>query len=299
MGYSRAGTWGTGAGTEPRTVLGQIAEPTIYPDPLGRPGIPDDTNPLMSLAPSAYQSPASWAHDQCPRCWHEGEGIPYFRRLNRAVALVGTSFVTLGLGGLAYWLARRRHAICEQCGFAWRPLAPGAPHPELARWAVAVDNPITRAQAAARGGPVEAQLPSSGIKRRVAGIAIFAVAGVHLLSSVFTGVLPIGTAVFWGGLGGLFYCFGNRSLKARRVAITDRLNRHVLQLAGERGGKLTVTEVAAGLNLSFKAAETTLVNMDDGLRVRSEVSDEGVIYYEFPEIIHAKELRPAPGLGTN
>jgi hypothetical protein len=32
--------------------------------------------------------------------------------------------------------------------------------------------------------------------------------------------------------------------------------------------------------------------MDDGFRVRSEISDEGVLYYEFPEILHRKELGP-------
>jgi hypothetical protein len=30
--------------------------------------------------------------------------------------------------------------------------------------------------------------------------------------------------------------------------------------------------------------------MDDDLRVRSVISDEGVIIYEFPELMHRKEL---------
>jgi hypothetical protein len=32
--------------------------------------------------------------------------------------------------------------------------------------------------------------------------------------------------------------------------------------------------------------------MDDGFRVRSDISTEGVLYYEFPELRHRKEIGP-------
>ena len=67
------------------------------------------------------------------------------------------------------------------------------------------------------------------------------------------------------------------------------LQRKVLRLAGMRGGTLTVTEVAADMNISLPAAEKILEGMDDGFRVRSEISKEGVLYYEFP----VQELRKA------
>jgi len=38
------------------------------------------------------------------------------------------------------------------------------------------------------------------------------------------------------------------------------------------------------------AAEKVLISMDDGFRVRSEISKEGVLYYEFPEVLHRREL---------
>ena len=63
-----------------------------------------------------------------------------------------------------------------------------------------------------------------------------------------------------------------------------RLQRRVLLFATEREGTLTVTEVAASLDLSLLAAEEVLDSMDDGLRVRSEVTNEGIIVYEFPEL---------------
>jgi hypothetical protein len=68
------------------------------------------------------------------------------------------------------------------------------------------------------------------------------------------------------------------------------IQRQILRLASARGGTLTVTEVAADLNISLPAAEKILTSMDDGFRVRSDISDEGVIYYGFPGLRHRKEL---------
>ena len=68
------------------------------------------------------------------------------------------------------------------------------------------------------------------------------------------------------------------------------LQRKILRLAQARGGTLTVTEVAADMNVSLEAAEKILTSMDDGFRVRSEISKEGVLYYEFPEVRHRPEL---------
>jgi hypothetical protein len=51
-----------------------------------------------------------------------------------------------------------------------------------------------------------------------------------------------------------------------------------------------VTDVAAEMNLSLPAAEKILISMDDGFRVRSEISDDGVLFYEFPELLHRREL---------
>jgi hypothetical protein len=53
-----------------------------------------------------------------------------------------------------------------------------------------------------------------------------------------------------------------------------------------------VTEVASDLNLSLPAAEKVLTSMEDGFRVRSEITKEGVLYYEFPEVLHRKQLEP-------
>jgi hypothetical protein len=90
-----------------------------------------------------------------------------------------------------------------------------------------------------------------------------------------------GTATIWWGL---------KARQDRRQALMTRLQGRVLLLATEKGGTLTVTEVAASLDLSLSAAEGVLDGMDDGLRVRSEVTDQGIIVYEFPEVRHHPRL---------
>ena len=62
-------------------------------------------------------------------------------------------------------------------------------------------------------------------------------------------------------------------------------------LATRRDGVLTVTDVAAELDLTIPAAEKIMIGMDDGFRVRSDITDDGVLYYEFPEVRHRKKLR--------
>ncbi len=95
-----------------------------------------------------------------------------------------------------------------------------------------------------------------------------------------------------GSAGALTFYWGWQGLQERRKAIMQGLQRKILKLASVKGGVLTVTEVAADLNLAIPAAENILMAMDDGFRVRSEISSEGVIYYEFPELRHRKELGP-------
>jgi hypothetical protein len=90
-----------------------------------------------------------------------------------------------------------------------------------------------------------------------------------------------GTASIWWGL---------KARQDRRQALITRLQRRVLLLATDKRGTLTVTEVAASLDLSLSAAEGVLDGMDDGLRVRSEITDEGIIVYEFPELRHRPRL---------
>lgn len=218
---------------------------------------------------------------RCPRCSYQGEGVPYFRRGGHVGLLVGVSVFTYGLGGLVYWLARRKHLICPRCGLGWenasRALTLAGPDPERR---TGEDEPDER-------------LPGSGIKRRFLGTLMVLIAAMLVVIGFVEfemAAVLIGSVV--GGGGSLMFYWGWSGLQERRKAITQRIQRKVLRLAAARGGTLTVTEVAADLNLGLPAAEKILTSMDDGFRVRSEISDEGVLYYEFPEILHRKELGP-------
>jgi hypothetical protein len=216
---------------------------------------------------------------RCPRCSYQGEGIPYFRRAGHVGMLVGVSLFTYGFGGLVYWLARRKHLICPRCSLGWehasRALSITGPEPE---------------QRLIEAEPDE-RLPGSGVKRRVAGTVLVLLASMMVLIGFVEfemAVVAMGSVM--GAAGSLAFYWGWRGQQARREALMQGLQRKILRLAQVRGGTLTVTEVAADMNISLPAAEKILTSMDDGFRVRSEISREGVLYYEFPEVRHRPEL---------
>jgi hypothetical protein len=135
------------------------------------------------------------------------------------------------------------------------------------------------------------KLPRGGIKRRLLGVGMVLVSTLLLLGGILdaeAGMVAAGSLL--GGGGSLTFYWGWHELQARRKAIMQRIQRKILRLAKARGGTLTVTEVAADINLGIPAAEKILMSMDDGFRVRSEISEEGIIYYEFPELLLRKEL---------
>jgi len=136
-------------------------------------------------------------------------------------------------------------------------------------------------------------MPSSGIKRRVAGVVLALVATLLVLIGFVEGELAaLAVGGVMGAAGSLSYYWGWQGLESRRAAVLQGMQRRVLQLATVRGGTLTVTDVAAALDLSIPAAEKILTEMDDGFRVRSEISREGILYYEFPEVRLRRELPP-------
>jgi hypothetical protein len=194
--------------------------------------------------------------------------------------LLGLSLFTYGLGGLVYWLVKRKHWTCPNCGLGWehsRKALPPAPDPRPGSPAL---------------GPKEVEaLPGSGIGRRVVGVAAILLALVLIVTGIAEAELAaigIGSIIAGGGM--LNFWWGHNALQERRRALMTGLQRQILLLATEKGGTLTVTEVAASLNLSLPAAEKLLISMDDGFRVRSEVTDRGIVVYEFPEVQHRKLL---------
>ena len=73
-----------------------------------------------------------------------------------------------------------------------------------------------------------------------------------------------------------------------------RVNR-VFRLAYRLGGRLTVSDLVVDLDFSIEEAEQFLGQLVDSMRVTMEVQADGLIYYEFPEII-ARRRRDDDGL---
>lgn len=225
----------------------------------------------------------------CPRCGYTGQGVPYFRRPGHMGLLVGAGLISYGIGSLVYWMMRKNSVVCPNCGLRWdwsgtaRQIAPprGSSSDRKAMQAFQQEQP----------------LPKSGIGRRVAGVLI-ALFGVMLITVGIAEIELAAVAVgaVFGLTGSASFWWGYSALQERRKAVITGLQRKVLRLATQSSGVLTVTEVAAELNLSLPAAENVLNDLDDGFRVRSDVTADGVIVYEFPEVMHRPRLESGPEL---
>ena len=228
------------------------------------------------LAESRWPEPRSPLR-QCGRCGLCATPVGYFQRRAHLALLVGVSLFTYAIGGLAYYAACRKKLVCPACGWGWQ-------HSRRTADGGGAVTPVATASPASR-------LPSSGVARRVLGGALVLAGTITITAGIFNGAwAAVTTGVFLGlGGGGLLH-WGRKALRERRQSIVHGLNRRVLRLATQRRGVLTVTDVAAALDLTLTAAEKVLISMEDGVRVRSEVSDQGVIYYEFPEVMHKGSL---------
>ena len=67
---------------------------------------------------------------------------------------------------------------------------------------------------------------------------------------------------------------GSRSIESR-----------IFRAALKHSGRLTVTDIVLETDLGIREAEETINGMVDGTHVRMEVRDDGLVVYEFPEII--------------
>lgn len=65
----------------------------------------------------------------------------------------------------------------------------------------------------------------------------------------------------------------------------------VLRLAETEAGRLTATRTALRLEWPMRVALATLGSLEDGVRVTTLVTRDGVRVYEFPELIHASAPR--------
>ncbi|WP_455382632.1 hypothetical protein [Salinispira pacifica] len=75
-----------------------------------------------------------------------------------------------------------------------------------------------------------------------------------------------------------------------------RLSHSVLfRAAAAHGGRLTVSELVVETGMPPARAEKALREITDGLRVRMEIGDDGVVWYEFTELLRSAERPEADG----
>ena len=87
----------------------------------------------------------------------------------------------------------------------------------------------------------------------------------------------------------------------KRVAREEAAAREVavLRLANAEGGILTATQIATRLAWPMETAVATLRAVEDGGAVTSTVTDDGVLVFEFRELMHHPALpRPEPDAHT-
>lgn len=128
-------------------------------------------------------------------------------------------------------------------------------------------------------------------------LGVLALATGVLMATLAAAVLPgsfglvfaIAIALLGAGAGALSLRAGARAMRAAEEAENRAREAAVLELAAERGGALTATEVAKALGVSVDDADAMLTGMvGDGTHVSVDVDEEGVVRFVFRELVGAK-----------
>lgn len=94
------------------------------------------------------------------------------------------------------------------------------------------------------------------------------------------------SALVFGGVGWAILRSTRRDVEVNEGAEKVHRQLAVLKLAEAEDGQLTVTEVAARLGWPLDVAQATMLSLEDGKRVTTTLTDDGIMLYDFPELIH-------------
>jgi hypothetical protein len=240
---------------------------------------------LARMPVPAAQQPWGDAVQVCPRCAYRGHSASFFSRGGHVAALVALGIVTapfMCMGAVGYFLWRHNHRVCPRCGMHWGPQG-------------------VRALTLSPGGGAVPQLsqgedaiPTSGGNAKRNWAYLLLIFGALLLTGGIANFEfpPVLFGMLFAGGGGMLLHTARNDREQRREAILESLQLPVLQLAGRKAGRLTVTDVATDLGWPMARAEKVLNSLDDGLRVMSDITDDGVIVYDFVEMRAAQLPRP-------
>ena len=81
-----------------------------------------------------------------------------------------------------------------------------------------------------------------------------------------------------------------QALHAKERDAYVRHEKEIIRLAQSRGGRISIPEIVAETSLSSDEADAVMRKMTTKGYVDMQVTDSGVIVYEFYEIVHRKPL---------
>ena len=238
----------------------------------------------------------------CPHCRQRTVPVPYFSRgIN--VGKAAFLFLLTPAAPLVFFFLRRDRAVCSWC----RSMLPGEVDvPLLDTFSPTPLSPRQAQQLLEEGSPGGAlESSSEGTQReiaihehkgrrsarRVSTMGTAAVVFAGLGGWVASNEGAAAAAYLWtlGGLSGAVAFASARRGQRHNIAAQITRQRHrvleILNLAKANAGKLTVTAVAAHMQLDLRESEALLDSMVDGRRIDVQVDDGGRITYVFPELI--------------
>ena len=219
----------------------------------------------------------------CPRCGFRGMSASYFSRAGHIIALAALT-IFFAPAAVVYLLMRLNHRACPSCGMGWGN--------DSSRALTLLPNG-SAVPATTMADPAFAR---EGSGKSVGAWVLLVMAGILITAGLANFEFPpILFGMLFAGGGATLLKRAKTRREERREAILQSLQLPVLQLAGRKGGRLTVTDVATEMAWPMARAEKVLNSLDDGLRVMSDITDDGVIVYDFLEIRAAQLPRGGRG----
>jgi hypothetical protein len=81
-----------------------------------------------------------------------------------------------------------------------------------------------------------------------------------------------------------------KAVLEKQAAIQTQQEKEIIRLAQQKGGRLSIPEIVAGTSLNTIEADQLMREMTTKGYVDMQVTDAGVIIYEFYEIAHRNKL---------
>jgi len=81
-----------------------------------------------------------------------------------------------------------------------------------------------------------------------------------------------------------------KALLDKKKALQTQQEKEIIRLAQQKGGRLSIPDIVAGTSLSTVEADQVMRGMTEKGYVDMQVTDSGVIIYEFYEIVHRNKL---------